>query len=204
MTFEYAHKPREMRGLISTGVLLILVMIAACDPGSNPERPSTPSGGTMLAPEQSRVESTAAGDSLGPAVVGQVVYVPVYSHIYFRDGGRDVALAATISVRNTDPEHPISVATVEYYDSAGQFVRRYGEGVVVLPPLASQAYVVGEQDRTGGVGANFIVEWEASVQVSAPIIEAVMISTASTQGISFVSRGQVVRSLGEADRTTTE
>lgn len=133
---------------------------------------------------------------MGDAVVGQTVYVPVYSHIYFEDEGREIDLTATLSVRNTDPEHPITVAAVRYYDSAGRLVRQYGEEAVPLPPLGSRAYVVAEDDRTGGVGANFLVEWRAGAPVSAPIAEAVMISTASTQGISFVSRGEAVRTFG--------
>ena len=132
------------------------------------------------------------------AVVSQTVYVPAYSHIFFQDEDREIDLATTLSVRNTDPENPITITSIRYHDSGGQLVRQYGERALTLPPLASRAYVVEEQDRTGGVGANFIVEWGAATEVSPPVIEAVMISTAQSQGISFVSRGQVVRPLTEA------
>lgn len=127
--------------------------------------------------------------------IGQVVYVPVYSHIYHQSGSREFNLTATLSIRNTDLENHINVIDVRYYDSNGQLVRRYLEQPLSLQPLSSKSYVVEEEDKAGGVGANFVIEWQADVDVSAPIIEAVMISTAGAQGLSFVSRGEVVRSL---------
>lgn len=127
--------------------------------------------------------------------IGQVVYVPVYSHIYHQSGSREFNLTATLSIRNTDPENAITVMDVRYYDSNGQLVRRYLEQPLALQPLSSKSYVVEEEDKAGGVGANFVIEWQAHVDVSVPIIEAVMISTAGAQGLSFVSRGEVIRSL---------
>ena len=44
----------------------------------------------------------------------------------------------------------------------------------------------------GGVGANFIVEWQATEKVVSPIVEAIMIGGAGTQGLSFVTRGKVI------------
>ena len=54
-------------------------------------------------------------------------------------------------------------------------------------------YIITEDDRTGGSGANFIVVWKSEQNLNPPIIEAVMIGTHSGQGISFLSRGQVIR-----------
>ena len=135
-------------------------------------------------------------DSLSFAEYGsmhKLVYVPTYSHIYVRDGSREFDLTATLSVRNTDPEHGIRILSVRYSDSNGNIVRDFLGGPTLLGPLSSRPFVIEENDRTGGVGANFIVEWRSDTLVSDPIIEAVMISTASSQGISFLSRGKVVR-----------
>ena len=60
--------------------------------------------------------------------------------------------------------------------------------------MASTNFVVPENDQTGGSGANFIVEWIAETEVFEPIIEAVMVSTASQQGLSFISVGRVIES----------
>ena len=45
---------------------------------------------------------------------GQTVYVPIYSHIYIGDRERPFLLAATLSIRNTDPDHQITVLSVNY------------------------------------------------------------------------------------------
>ena len=66
----------------------------------------------------------------------------------------------------------------------------------MLGPLATAEFVVDESDRTGGAGASFLVEWVADGPVSAPVVEAVMISTAGQQGISFVTEGRVVEEVG--------
>lgn len=191
----------QARGVTAVGVLLVIGLLLGCTPRESATDPA-PEGRTPSLLDQRDADSldphVVQGDtsqSASAALIRQTLYVPVYSHIFFQDEVREIDLAATLSVRNTDPQHPITVTSVRYYDSAGRLVRQYGEGAAVLPPLSSRAHVVGERDRTGGVGANFMVDWEASVQVSAPIVEAVMISTAGSQGISFVSRGQVVRPL---------
>ena len=126
--------------------------------------------------------------------MGQTIYVPIYSEIYFFNKSRTFQLAATLSVRNTDPKNPIIITSVNYYNSDGKIVRKHLENPLRLPPLASTDFVVPENDQTGGSGANFIVEWIAETKVYEPIIEAVMVSTASQQGISFISVGRVIES----------
>jgi hypothetical protein len=125
-------------------------------------------------------------------ILGQTIYVPVYSHIYYRNERRVINLAATLSIRNTDASAPLRVTAVRYYNSEGTLVRRYLEDPRVLAPMASSDYVVEVENTSGGSGANFIVEWEADEFVTAPVVEAVMISTASSQGISFLSVGRVL------------
>jgi len=124
--------------------------------------------------------------------IGQIIYVPVYSHIYYQDQQRTIDLAATLSIRNTDGDQPIQIDAVLYYDSDGNLVRSYLEEPLRLGAMASTAFVVDEDDRTGGVGANFIVAWSSTTEPTPPVVEAVMISAASTQGLSFVSVGRVL------------
>ncbi|MGE0129759.1 MAG: DUF3124 domain-containing protein [Blastocatellales bacterium] len=126
-------------------------------------------------------------------IVGQTVYVPVYSHIYIRDKSRVINLAATLSIRNTDAQNPIRINSARYYDTNGALLREYVKAPLRLAPMASTDFVVEQDDTSGGAGANFIVEWSAGIEVTAPVVEAVMISTASQQGISFVSAGRVIK-----------
>lgn len=120
---------------------------------------------------------------------GQLVYVPVYSHIYYRNAQRQMNLTATLSIRNADISETLTVKRVDYYDSEGVLVRHYLDNPVDVGPLSSRAFVVEEEDTRGGVGANFVVEWSAEQPIVPPVIQAVMITTASTQGISFVTDG---------------
>jgi hypothetical protein len=124
-------------------------------------------------------------------VVRQTLYVPAYSHIYYYSRQHRILLAITLSIRNTDFAHPITITSVRYYDTPGQLIKEYLERPLSLAPLGSTDFVVEERDTRGGAGANFIVEWRAEERVNDPIVEAVMISS-GTQGISFVSPGRVI------------
>jgi hypothetical protein len=123
---------------------------------------------------------------------GQTVYVPIYSHIYSGIKARPFDLAATLSIRNTNLKSSIIIVSVKYYDSAGKMIKDYLDGPIKLNALASARYIITEDDKAGGSGANFIVIWQSEKSVNPPIIESVMIGTHSGQGISFVSRGQVI------------
>jgi hypothetical protein len=123
---------------------------------------------------------------------GQSVYVPIYSHIYSGLKGRPFNLAATLSIRNTDPKHSISLVSVKFYDSEGNLVKEYLDNQAELKAMASTRYILTEADTGGGSGANFLVKWKSKTKVNPPLIEGVMIGTRSGQGISFVSRGQVI------------
>jgi len=127
-----------------------------------------------------------------PRSSGQLVYVPVYSHVYCGDRETEFMLAATVVVRNTDPKHSIIVCSADYHNSEGKLVRRYLTEPTRLLPLASLRFVVPESDTAGGVGASVLVTWKATVPTNVPIIESIMIGTQSQQGISFACRGQVL------------
>lgn len=124
---------------------------------------------------------------------GQTVYVPIYSHIYSGVKARPFALASTLSIRNTNPKHPITLVSIKYYDSDGKLVEDYLSQPKQLKGLVTTHYIITEGDKTGGSGANYIVVWKSDQKVNQPIIEAVMIGTQSSQGISFLSRGQVIK-----------
>lgn len=124
---------------------------------------------------------------------GQTVYVPVYSHIYSGNRENPFYLAVTISIRNTDPRNSITITTADYRDSNGKVLRRYIQTPIRLNPFSATRYVIKESDKSGGSGASFIVKWVSGQEVNPPIIESVMITTQSQQGISFSSRGQVIK-----------
>lgn len=123
---------------------------------------------------------------------GQSIYVPAYSHIYSGNKEKPFLLTVTLSIRNIDPKHRIRITGVDYYESQGRLIKKYIDKPINLNPLGSLRYVIPEMDESGGSGANFIVKWESNSLANEPIVESIMISTRSGQGISFVSRGQEI------------
>ena len=123
---------------------------------------------------------------------GQTLYVPVYSEIPYGDRDRTLELTATLSIRNMDRKVAVTIQQVDYYDAQGKRVRSYVQEPRVLSPLATVEFVIKTSDRSGGISASFIVVWESRMRCVPPVVEAVMIGTASTQGISFLSQGRVV------------
>ena len=124
---------------------------------------------------------------------GQTVYVPVYAQIYHGFKERPFDLTVTVSIRNTDPNNAITVLSADNYDSNAKLVRKYVEKPVQLNAMASTRYIIKQSDKIVGSGVSFVVKWKADHPVNPPIIESVMIGTQGQQGLSFTSRGQVIK-----------
>ena len=123
---------------------------------------------------------------------GQTIYLPAYSHIYGGNDERPFLLTVTLSIRNTDPAHELTVTRVDYYETRGKPLKTFITKPVVLKPLGTVRYVIPEHDTSGGSGANFIVQWTADKLINPPIVESIMISTRTQQGVSFTSRGREI------------
>jgi hypothetical protein len=123
---------------------------------------------------------------------GQTIYVPAYSHIYSGDRESPFLLTVTLSIRNVDPRHHIKITLVDYYETQGKLIKKYIDTPFILKPLESLRHIIPEKDKSGGSGANFIVEWKSDKFVNPPIVESIMIGTQNQQGVSFTSRGRVI------------
>jgi hypothetical protein len=110
---------------------------------------------------------------------GQTIYVPVYSNVFSAPKQVPFYLANMLSIRNTDLSNSIKIISADYYDTKGQLIRKYYEKGITLLPLESIFIYLPENDVKGGFGANFIVKWNASKEVNAPIVECLMIGAAS-------------------------
>ena len=154
---------------------------------------------TQMDDIEERLAYRAPGPQLDQATWPQVevhrqtVYVPSYSHIYYK-GGRPFLLETTLSIRNTDRQHEIAIDGVRYYDTPGKLIKDFLNVPLRLPSLASMDFLVKAEDTSGGSGANFIVEWSASKKVNPPLIEAVMVGVEGQSSISFVRPGIVLQS----------
>ena len=181
--------PTRFFGLLLS-ILLVGGAVGACNSGSSGENVQPP---PSHLDSLSTTSTAPREDGAAPKLVrSQTLYVPAYSHIYYRNAQRSMNLATTLSIRNTSPELPLVLSTIDYYDSSGERVRGYLDTTRVLDPLASTHVVVDVDDIQGGVGANFIVRWHADTPIQPPVVETVMITTQSTQGISFRSPARVL------------
>ena len=125
--------------------------------------------------------------------VGQMLYVPAYSHIYIGNKERPFLLTITLSIRNINEQNNIEITQVDYFESQGHLLKKMVRKSVIIKPLESIRYVIPENDSSGGSGANFIVKWKSNRKVNPPIVESIMIGTMSQQGISFTSRGKEIQ-----------
>ena len=180
--------------LLSTFLGIGLVFLVSCTSSPTAQIPSKPIN-SAISSQEIKLDETLK------IATGQTVYVPIYSEIYYFDKSKTLQLAATLSVRNTDSQNSMIITSVKYYSSAGDLVREHLDSPLQLAPLASTDFIVNQNDQTGGSGANFLVEWISEAEVSEPIVEALMVSTNSQQGISFVSQGRVIESNSTAVTT---
>ena len=98
-------------------------------------------------------------------------------------------LSATLAIRNTDMRNSLTVLSLRYYDTEGKLLREYPAGKK-LGPLATMEVFIEYKDKSGGSGANFIVEWDAGKPINPPIIETVHTHFFGTRSVVFSSPGQ--------------
>ena len=177
-----------MRNRFISACLVFVTCISVSGCTSEPAISSSPTESAAVSSDTAPIKTQAAYSA-----TKKLVYVPTYSHIYTRDDGRDFDLTVTLSIRNTDPMTPVSISDISYFDSEGNLIRSYLDSEITLDALTSRSFIVKKSDKPGGSGANFLVEWSSTDRVSEPVIEAVMIGTQNSQGVSFVSRGIVGR-----------
>lgn len=123
---------------------------------------------------------------------GQLVFVPAYSEVFYGGRSETLQLATTLAIHNTDTDDPIIVNSVKYFNTDGDLLQELVEQPVQLAPMATAGFVIDSGDTAGGWGANFLVEWGAETPVYEPVIEAIMVSSRGTEGVSFISPGRVI------------
>ena len=183
-----------MKGASAALVGALAVGLVACEPEVEPE---------TWAAKVDLTEQFFEPDREVRLSRSQVLYVPVYSSILTGAGALPTEMAATLAIRNTDPESPIFVTSVTYYDSAGQLIETFLDRSHGLGPMASAWIIINVSDTRGGMGANFIVEWGAEGPVSDPVVETIMVGSSGTKGFSFTSPARIIdsgRPLVDSDR----
>jgi hypothetical protein len=126
---------------------------------------------------------------------GQVLYLPFYSNIPYGEKMGDYDLSGFLTIHNTDLRNPLKVSHIYYFNSNGELVKDFlGNDTLALKPLESKSFFIPAKDKSG-TGANFLVEWRTNQPVNIPLIETIMLSLKSGQGVSFLSAGKVIEQM---------
>jgi hypothetical protein len=128
-------------------------------------------------------------------VKGQTVYIPSYANVISGPPiYMTVPLRANLVIHNTDPDQAITIDRIDEYDTEGKKVSNYLTAPVVLNPMGAMRVVVRESKKEAeGLGANFIIQWQAEKKVTEPIIECLIIGSLGAQGFSFTAQGRIIK-----------
>ena len=176
-----------MRHFVVAGLsALVCLTLLGCEPET--DEPSS-----LLAPSPGfdGLGTVFKAVSESPGGPSRLVYVPVYSRLFLSEVTY-WELAASLSIRNTDPDQSITVYEIDYYDTAGNLLQQYLETPHELDPMATVTLTLPQSDVRGGAGANFLVRWSGNNDINVPIIEVVMAGKRGTQSFSFIRAGQEI------------
>lgn len=128
----------------------------------------------------------------------QVLYLPIYSHIYYGDlnksGKPDSRLlSAHVSIRNTDLRNSLRVLYARYYDTDGKLVKDFLAAPRTVPPMGTAELFVPRGDASGGSGANFLIAWKSDAAVNPPLVEAVHVDIEMARTLTFITRASAVK-----------
>lgn len=136
--------------------------------------------------------SLACGQTPPGRSLGQVLYLPIYSHIWHGEmdaGGQPMKalVSVSVSIRNTDPVKSILLTSAQYFDTSGKRLREYLSSPKTIGPMATYEIFVPRSDDTGGSGANFVVAWKADSPASPPIVEGLHANLPVGRSIAFTT-----------------
>ncbi|QQO13297.1 DUF3124 domain-containing protein [Bradyrhizobium diazoefficiens] len=123
-------------------------------------------------------------------------YVPAYSSVAMSQGKLRVDFSVTLSVHNASETEALVVKRIAYFDTAGKQVETYLKAPVALKPLATISIFIPTDDVRGGTGANFLVDWAATGEISEPVVEALMVGGVANAHYAFISQGRPTRTVG--------
>lgn len=124
-------------------------------------------------------------------------YVPAYSSVAMSQGKLRVDFSVTLSVHNASETQALVVKRIAYFDTAGKQVETYLKAPVALKPLATVSIFIPTDDVRGGTGANFLVDWAATGEISEPVVEALMVGGVANAHYAFISQGRPTRTAGK-------
>lgn len=136
--------------------------------------------------------SLAFGQTPPGRSLGQLLYLPIYSHVWHGEASSrgeptKTLVSISVSIRNTDPLKPIRITSAQYYDGDGKKLREYLTSPKTIGPMGTHEIFVPRSDDTGGSGANFLISWKADSPVSPPIVEGFHANLPAGRSFAFMT-----------------
>ncbi|HEA29061.1 MAG TPA: DUF3124 domain-containing protein [Leeuwenhoekiella sp.] len=135
-------------------------------------------------------DRTVTGQKLTDSLESGKSYLSIYSQIFSLTEHKTHNLTVMVSLRNMSDQDTIYMDAAHYYDTHGKLIHNYFKKSIYLAPLETLEIVIDEMDTAAGTGGNFIFEWKIPQAGPEPLFEAVMSSTTSQQGLSFITEGK--------------
>jgi hypothetical protein len=101
-------------------------------------------------------------------------------------------MSVLVSIRNTSLRKPIRLLSARYYDTDGKLLREYVEAPRTIGPLGTLELFVEQRESEGGSGANFVIQWDASLPTNPPLVEAVHVDIQGSRTLSFITTGRPI------------
>jgi uncharacterized protein DUF3124 len=144
------------------------------------------------------VSSVAFGQETVGRTKGQVLYLPIYSHIWHgeitRDGvPRKTLVSVSVSIRNTDPSQSILLTSAQYFDTNGRRLKEFVSAPRTIAPMGTYELFIPKSDDSGGSGANFVIAWKSETGVNAPIVEAIHVDLPGGPSLAFTTSARQIR-----------
>ncbi len=170
--------------------LLSIVLLSGCE--AVEEQPVT-----KIAQEKSSTDLPVKNEPIiavgGTQLsTGQLIFVPAYSSIRVADKGDDLS-ASHVSVRNTSTDESITLRFVDLFGDNGTVLRNFLKEETEIPPMGSRLFIVKQDEKLGGAGSNYLIEWTSRTSVTPPFVESVTYRYAGTKAMAFTSPSTVLR-----------
>ncbi|OHX67443.1 DUF3124 domain-containing protein [Flammeovirga pacifica] len=121
-------------------------------------------------------------------------YIPAYSNLYYKSKSASLFCTVILSIRNTSMTDDIYLNSVDYYNTYGEKIKELIQKTNKLRPLETREFVIEFNDKLGGSGANFIVDYGAkNALIDVPIIESVSVGHHGNNGFTITSNSQVIQ-----------
>jgi uncharacterized protein DUF3124 len=139
----------------------------------------------------------AVAQSPDGGVKSQLLYLPIYSHIWHGEFDRNgqpsrSLVSVSVSIRNTDLSKSIYVTSAQYFNTEGRKLREFISAPKTIAPMGTYELFIPRSDDTGGSGANFVIAWKTEIIASPPIVEALHAYLPGAPSIVFTTSARQI------------